>query len=411
VRNVESIIVVLGPRCGGTSAVAGVLHHLGVYMGAGFFWAFREPHETWEDVRLSELCRVAFGDPGDRLQVEPDFFRERLRDWAVEHRRGASNSGSPSGVKYPLLCLAVDLVRDACGPVTWVVVDRPFDKVVTSLNRLGWLRDEDERRESTTHLIAERDRALGSDHTVHVDFEALRGEPETTIRGLAEDLGLEVTEDRVKAAVESIMQPTDARRAVRSADLYQDTIDLLLPRVERNPRDVQSAWILALAYFYQRDFANAGKWYARAAELSGSHEMVYFSLYRVAESMANLGEPWPEVKETYLRAWESRPTRAEPLYAIARRYRVDRRYRLGYLYARHAAAIPFPEQDTIFDSIDILTWRAVDEQAVCASWIGKKPEALELWQRLLARTDIPAEDRQRIAENCDICAPAAAGGG
>ena len=28
----EPIIVVLGPWCGGTSAVAGVLHHLGVFM-------------------------------------------------------------------------------------------------------------------------------------------------------------------------------------------------------------------------------------------------------------------------------------------------------------------------------------------------------------------------------------------
>ncbi len=38
----EPIIVVLGPRCGGTSAVAGVLHHLGVFMGADFVWAYRE---------------------------------------------------------------------------------------------------------------------------------------------------------------------------------------------------------------------------------------------------------------------------------------------------------------------------------------------------------------------------------
>ena len=32
----EPIIVVLGPWCGGTSAVAKVLHHLGVFMGTRF---------------------------------------------------------------------------------------------------------------------------------------------------------------------------------------------------------------------------------------------------------------------------------------------------------------------------------------------------------------------------------------
>jgi hypothetical protein len=49
----EPIIVVLGPWCGGTSAVAGVLHHLGVFMGTQFDWNYRELHETcrswWTD--------------------------------------------------------------------------------------------------------------------------------------------------------------------------------------------------------------------------------------------------------------------------------------------------------------------------------------------------------------------------
>jgi hypothetical protein len=43
---------------------------------------------------------------------------------------------------------------------------------------------------------------------------------------------------------------------------------------------------------------------------------------------------------------------------------------------------------------------------VCASWIGKRPEALELCRRLLALTDIPDEERRRIAKNRDILARA-----
>src|ERR1700761_5881850 len=54
---------VLGPWCGGTSAVAGVLHHLGVFMGTQFDWNYRELHETWEDSSLSQLCRRAFSEP------------------------------------------------------------------------------------------------------------------------------------------------------------------------------------------------------------------------------------------------------------------------------------------------------------------------------------------------------------
>ena len=178
-----------------------------------------------------------------------------------------------------------------------------------------------------------------------------------------------------------------------------------LAQVERSPDDPRLVFYLAQSYFDQGDFVNARKWYARRVEMGGSDEEVYLAMYRIAQSMSNLGEPWPDVQDACLRAWAFRPTRAEPLYAIAYWYRVEKSYRLGYLFAKHAADIPFPAQDTLFVRPDIYAWRATDEQAVCASWIGKKAEAFTLWRRLLARPDLPDQDRQRIASNRDICAP------
>jgi tetratricopeptide (TPR) repeat protein len=399
-EGVEPIIVVLGPFGGGTSAVASVLHHLGVFMGTAFDWAFREPHETWEDSRISQLCRRAFTVPGAQLQIDAGSFEAKLREWADDHRRAARNAGQRPGVKQPLLCVAVDVIRDACGPVVPVVVDRPFEDAVGSLNRLGWWKDEQERAESTAHLIAARDRALEGATTVRVDFNGLRAEPAVVIRRLADELGLKVTEAQVEAAVESIVQPAD----VRDADPYG--IDLLMARVERDPGDHRSAYLLAQTYYVLRDFGNAGKWYTRWLEMGvGSHEEIYQAMYRVAASMADAGAPWPGVQDAYLRAWEFRPTRAEPLYAIARRYRVDGRYQLGYLFAERAAAIPFPEGDMLLELADVYAWRAADEQAVCASWIGKHTEAFTLCRRLLARSDIPDDDRQRIAKNRDVSVP------
>ena len=124
---------------------------------------------------------------------------------------------------------------------------------------------------------------------------------------------------------------------------YARDRDLLLAEVERNPEDARSVFYLAQSYFELGDFVNARKWYARRVEMGGWDEEVYYSMYRVAESMAQLGAPWLEVQDAYLRAWEFRPTRAEPLHAIARRYREDQHYRLGYLFAERAAEIPFPE--------------------------------------------------------------------
>ena len=119
----EPIIVVLGPWCGGTSAVAGVLHHLGVFMGANFAWAYRGPHETWEDSHLSKLCVRAFTEPGAQLQMDPQALVANLRGWADSHRGAARTAGRRPGVKHPLLCVAMDFVREACGPVVPVVVE------------------------------------------------------------------------------------------------------------------------------------------------------------------------------------------------------------------------------------------------------------------------------------------------
>ena len=184
--------------------------------------------------------------------------------------------------------------------------------------------------------------------------------------------------------------------------------DQLLAKVGRNPEDARSILFLAQTYFQLEDFLNARKWYARRAEIGGCDDEAYWAMYWLAASMAELGEPWPDVQEAYLKAWEFRPTRAEALYAIAFRCRVEQRYEAGYRFAQRAAEIPFPEEDLLVLGYfaEVYAWRATDEQATCASWIGKRAEAFTLCRRLLARPDLPEGDRQRIAANRDFSVPA-----
>jgi hypothetical protein len=405
---VEPIIVVLGPWCGGTSAVAGVLHHLGVFMGTEFDLVIREPHDTWEDYQLALLCRRAFAayqQPGGRLRMDPDSWRAKLRGWADAHRHAARLAERQPGAKNPLLCLAVEAVRDAWGPVVPVVVDRPHRKVVASLNRLGWLKDEQERADSTAHLIAARDRALGDAATIRVDFEALRAAPGATVRRLARELHLEATEAQMTAAIRSIVRPVKLRAREKAADPAARLQDRLLARVDDHPQDARAVFFLAQTLFARKDFGNAKKWYARRVEMGGGDEEHYFAMWQIAQSMAQLGAPGPAVVDAYLRAWEFRPTRAEPLYAVARRYRAEQRYRLGYLFAQRAAEIPCPEDDLLVMDPDIYGWRALYEQAVCASRLADDTEAFTLWRRLLTRADLSEEDRQRFAANRDVFAP------
>ena len=187
---------------------------------------------------------------------------------------------------------------------------------------------------------------------------------------------------------------------------YARDRDLLLAQIERNPDDSRSVFYLAQSYYDLGDYANARDWYARRADMGGWEEEVYCAIFRLGESMAQLGAPWQETQDAYLRAWEFRPTRAEPLHAIAYAYRVAQRYHLGHLFAERAASIPLPVADTLFVGADVYAFRAVDEQAVCASWIGRHAEALTLCRRLLAGRDLSDDDRTRIAANRDISVPA-----
>jgi hypothetical protein len=398
----EPIIVVLGPWCGGTSAVAGVLHHLGVFMGADFVWAYRGPHETWEDSHLSKLCVRAFTEPGAQLQMDARSFVANLRSWADSHRGAARVEGRRAGVKHPLLCVAMDFVREACGPVVPVVVDRPVANVIASLNRLGWWKDEQERAEATAHLIAARDQALAGTTAVRVDFEELRAAPADVIRRLADELGLSVTEAQLQAAAQSVLKPSDVPRNV---DPHQRFIELLRPEVTADSEDAHSVSMLAQTYFGAGDFANARKWFARMIEIGGPDEGTFWAMLRVAQSMEMLGEPWPDVQDAYLRAWEFRPTRAEPLYDIARHYIAEKRCQIGYLFAVRAAEIPLPEDDMTIPHPDLYAWRTTFQQLVCAYHTEKHAEAFTLSRRLLARPDIPDDDRQGIASIRDLTVP------
>ena len=185
---------------------------------------------------------------------------------------------------------------------------------------------------------------------------------------------------------------------------YARDAEILQVEVDRNPDDRRSVFYLAQSYAWAGDFAKAREWFERRTGMGGWDEEVFYAAYRAAEVMEAAGEPWPLVEAAYLRAWSRRPTRAEPLHAIARHHRVNADYAAGHLFAERAARLPLPAGDLLFVRDDVYQWRALDEQAVCASWIGRHAETVAICQNLLARSDLPDDDRQRIAANRDLAA-------
>ncbi|MEN3583369.1 glycosyltransferase [Streptomyces sp. ZYX-F-203] len=139
--------------------------------------------------------------------------------------------------------------------------------------------------------------------------------------------------------------------------------------------------------------------YERRASMGGWGEEVFCSHLYAARLAASLGRPAADVVDRYLRAHESRPARAEALGDLARHCRTEgRRWPLAHLFARQAARIPFP-RDILFVEWEWYAWRALDELAVSAFWVGEYAESRDCCLRLLDGSELPEEHRDRVARN------------
>ncbi|MFD5631297.1 hypothetical protein [Streptomyces sp. NPDC127072] len=133
--------------------------------------------------------------------------------------------------------------------------------------------------------------------------------------------------------------------------------------------------------------------------MGGWEEEVFCAHLYAARLAAGLDRPVAEVVDRYLRAHESRPSRAEALGDLARFCRDNGpRWPLAHLFARAAARIPYLS-DILFVEFDWYDWRALDELAVAAYWTGEYEESRACCERLLDGGKLPEAQRERVARN------------
>ncbi len=211
------------------------------------------------------------------------------------------------------------------------------------------------------------------------------------------------TEERLEGEYHIDSRRLGARS--RLAEKYERDCLLLRETVDRDPDDARSVFYLAQSHFDAGDCAQALEWYTRRAEMGGWGEEVSYSLLRRAACLTLLDEPWDRTLAAYLEAWQARPTRAEPLYEIARHYRLADSFELGYLFAKRASEIPYPEEDSLFTAADIYGWRTLDELAICAYYTGRHEESFECSRAILDRPGLPESERARVEGNSHFCVP------
>lgn len=184
----------------------------------------------------------------------------------------------------------------------------------------------------------------------------------------------------------------------RDPQTYRKDAALLEEALRTDPENARYVFYLAQSYRDAGDLPRSRAVYERRAAMGGWDEEVWFSLYQVAVLTERLGAPPGEVTLAYLRAFQARPTRAEPLVRLARHHRLRSEFALALLYVRHAVSLA-PPGDSLFVEDGVFRWQALDELSIAAYYAGAMEEGRRAMETLLGACLYPSGEAARIAAN------------
>ncbi|SEE50524.1 glycosyltransferase [Bradyrhizobium erythrophlei] len=138
--------------------------------------------------------------------------------------------------------------------------------------------------------------------------------------------------------------------------------------------------------------------YLERAELGFWTEEAFYSLYQAANLKQELKFPPQEVIDSYKRAADFLPGRAEALHGASRFCRLVQRFEEGYRLAQRGIDIPLPASGLFVENW-IYQYGLRDELAINAYWSDHYKESLAACQQLLSNPQLPAGDRARIEAN------------
>jgi len=169
----------------------------------------------------------------------------------------------------------------------------------------------------------------------------------------------------------------------------------------RDPTNTRYVFYLGQSYRDAGDFAEAAKAYKKRATMGGWAEEAWYALFEYAR-MTEWLKQHDRVAGAYLAAYNARPERAEPLCELARYLRMYGLPAAAYPVARMASEIPKPTEGLFIENA-VYAWRALDELAIAAYYVGRFEEGLAANERLLLSEVLPGEEHDRVEQNRAFC--------
>jgi glycosyltransferase involved in cell wall biosynthesis len=180
-------------------------------------------------------------------------------------------------------------------------------------------------------------------------------------------------------------------------DKFSRDIKILEEALLSDPDNVRYVFYLAQSYRDAKEYEKAIKTYDKRVKMGGFQEEVWCSLYQIARLYEFMGlSQW--IISAYLKAYDYRPQRAESIYSLAKYCRLQENYNLAFMFADIAKNIK-RTCDVLFVDESVYDWRALDEFAISAYYVGRYDASFMANNLLITSGKLPSDELERIISN------------
>ncbi len=184
----------------------------------------------------------------------------------------------------------------------------------------------------------------------------------------------------------------------RNPNTLKEDLDLLKRSLSNGDGDERTVFHLAVFSEEAQDLASALCYFEQRVSMGGWDQEVFYSLFRIAALQEALHFDSQIFLASYARAYAYRPSRIEPLAALAFYYIKKKEDSKAYPLLKQAINIPL-SQDAIYVISPLYEYEALFAFADVAHRLGKYEETWDAYVQLLRLPSLPSDYKEIIEKN------------
>jgi glycosyltransferase involved in cell wall biosynthesis len=197
-----------------------------------------------------------------------------------------------------------------------------------------------------------------------------------------------------KKSISGRSKDSEVTKYIRDAEVLERAL-------KDEPDNSRYVYYLGVSYAAAEELELAKKSFEKRVSMpSADLQESFLALYNLGLVQLSLNET-DGALQTFYRANAFHPTRAEPLLQLAKIYRQENNFLLGYLLSKYALSLPYPAEDSCVEYV-VYDHTLLIEFANCALLLGKFDEGFDACGRLLSNPNLPPAFKASVQSNYEL---------